>query len=74
MWAAVFASIGLVGMLLSTRAIRAYDTDGALVVYTEAMFRIFAFFLMALLVGHLGDVLTRTGLALQVHYIGTVRK
>ncbi len=63
--AALFASAGLGAMLTFRHDLLAYDAEGAMLLYTEAMFRVFAFFLMALLTGHLGESLARAGQDLQ---------
>jgi two-component system sensor histidine kinase PilS (NtrC family) len=65
LWAAAFASVGFIGMTAVHRDLLPYDADGVFVIYTEVMFRIFAFFLMAVLTGHLGELLARTGQELQ---------
>ncbi len=64
LWAAAFASVGFVTMLVLHYGLRAPQDEDLLLAWSEAMFRIFAFFLMALLTGHLGEMLARTGAAL----------
>lgn len=64
LWTATFATAGFLLMLLVHDELRAPDGDAALIVWSEVMFRIFAFYLMALLTGQLGELLARTGAAL----------
>lgn len=61
MVAATLSSAGLIGVVTITPARPELTTDG---LYTETMFRIFAFFLIAALTGWLAELAERTGRAL----------
>ncbi len=61
MIAAFLSSLGLVGVAASTNAGPDLLPDG---LYTDTMFRIFAFFLVAVLTGQLAELADRTGRAL----------
>ncbi|MDP2307654.1 MAG: ATP-binding protein [Pseudomonadota bacterium] len=65
LWAASFATVGFLAMLFVHHELRPTTSEGLILAWSEAMFRIFAFFLMALLTGHLGELLARTGEALE---------
>jgi two-component system sensor histidine kinase PilS (NtrC family) len=64
MWAAGFATVGFLVMLVAHEEMRPTTSESLVLAWSEAMFRIFAFFLMAGLTGHLGELLARTGAAL----------
>lgn len=64
-WAATFAAVGFGFMLWIGDELQATDRERLVVVWSEAMFRVFAFYLMALLTGQLGELLARTGQALE---------
>ncbi|MDP2312481.1 MAG: ATP-binding protein [Pseudomonadota bacterium] len=64
LWAAVFTTIGFVLMIVAHHGFQPSSNESLLIGWSEAMFRIFAFFLMALLTGQLGEQLARTGAAL----------
>jgi two-component system sensor histidine kinase PilS (NtrC family) len=60
LWTATFATVGFLGVLALQQDLIA-SREELLVVWSEAMFRIFAFFLMAILTGQLGEQLARAG-------------
>ncbi len=65
LWSATFATGGFLAMLAVGENVPALEGDVVVIVWSEAMFRVFAFYLMALLTGQLGEQLARTGQALQ---------
>jgi two-component system sensor histidine kinase PilS (NtrC family) len=65
LWTATFATVGYLAMLALTSGFVLPAPDALAAAFSEAMFRVFAFYLMALLIGQLGEQLARTGAALR---------
>lgn len=61
---ALLASVALLGVTAAHDDFATPVDEGTLLLYFETMFRIFAFFLLAVLTGYLGESLARTGRAL----------
>ena len=66
LWTATFASISFVVMAWWNVEFTRPWSDRTLVLWSEAMFRVFAFYLMAILTGQLGEMLARSDRALKV--------
>ena len=58
---ATFATFGFLAMLWAHADFVTSSPEGGLVVFSETMFRIFAFFLIAILTGHLSELVERAG-------------
>lgn len=65
LWAATFAALGFLGMVAVSLDLTPPSRDAFVPIFSEAMFRVFAFYLMALLIGQLGEQLAETGEALR---------
>ncbi len=61
LWAATFVTVSFAGMLMAHAGFQPPRPEDLNAVWSEAMFRIFAFYLMALLLGQLGEQLATTG-------------
>lgn len=65
LWAATFATVGFFLMLAVGSDFQPPRQENVVAVWSEAMFRVFAFYLMALLTGQLGEQLARADEELQ---------
>ncbi|MFN7142840.1 MAG: hypothetical protein ACK4YP_03625, partial [Myxococcota bacterium] len=65
LWAATFATAGFFVMLAVGHGFEPPPQEAVVAVWSEVMFRVFAFYLMALLTGQLGEQLARAGEELQ---------